>query len=92
VVHYLLFKTGLIKPGEKPGEKHYPLRVHSIRKFFKTNLVGAGVPESHADCMMAHVEDTSNQVRDLGVDRLRESYARGQLCILLQSQQNLTRR
>ncbi len=87
VVHDLLFKTGLIKRGGK----HYPLRVHSIRKFFKTMLVAAGVPESHADYMMAHVEDTYNQVRDLGADTLRESYAKGQLCIRPASQQNLTK-
>jgi hypothetical protein len=86
IVHDLLVKTGLVKPGDK----HHALRVHTFRKFFKTNLVAAGVPESHADYFLGHVSDTYNQVRDLGVEKLRESYSKGQLSIRPQAQ-NLTR-
>ncbi|HZY94917.1 MAG TPA: hypothetical protein VFE98_08705 [Candidatus Bathyarchaeia archaeon] len=87
LVHELFVKTGLVKPGDK----HYTLRFHTFRKFFKTNLVAAGVPESHADYFLGHVSDTYNQVRDLGVDKLRASYSKGQLGIRPQSQQNLTK-
>ncbi len=87
IVHDLFVKTGLVQLGEK----HYKLRVHTFRKFFKTNLVAAGVPESHADYFLGHVTDVYNQVHDLGVEKLRESYAKGQLCIRPQSQANLTR-
>ncbi len=86
IIHDLFVKTGLVKPGDS----HHALRVHTFRKFFKTNLVAAGVPESHADYFLGHVSDTYNQVRDLGVEKLRESYSKGQLCIRPQSQ-NLTR-
>ncbi len=80
-------KTGLVKADDK----HHAMRVHTFRKFFKTNLVQAGLPESHADYMMGHVTDTYNQVQSLGVEKLRESYARAQLCIRPQSQRNLTK-
>ena len=52
---------------------------------------GWRVPESHADYFLGHVSDVYNQVRDLGIESLRESYAKGQLCIRPQSQQNLTK-
>ncbi len=75
----------------KPGQKHYSLRAHSLRKFYKTQLVAKDVPESHVDYMMGHVTDTYNQVQALGVDKLRETYARAQLTIRPQPQQSLTR-
>ena len=75
----------------KPGDKHHAVKVHSFRRFFKTNLVAAGVAESRADYFLGHVSDTYNQVRDLGVEKLRESYARGQLSIRPQARQNLTK-
>ena len=80
-------ETGLVKPGDK----HHAVKVHSFRRFFKTNLVAAGVAESRADYFLGHVCDTYNQVRDLGVEKLRESYARGQLSIRPQARQNLTK-
>ena len=80
-------ETGLVKPGDK----HHAVKVHSFRRFFKTNLVAAGVAESRADYFLGHVSDTYNQVRDLGVEKLRESYARGQLSIRPQARQNLTK-
>jgi hypothetical protein len=87
LIHDLFVKTGLVRPEDK----HHTMRPHTLRKFCKTNLVAAGVPESHADYFLGHVTDTYNQVQSLGVDKLRESYARGQLCIRPQSQQNLTK-
>ncbi len=87
LVHDLFVKTGLVKPGDT----HHAMRVHTFRKFFKTNLVAAGVPESHADYFLGHVSDTYNQCHDLGVEKLRESYSKGQLSIRPQSQQNLTK-
>jgi hypothetical protein len=52
----------------------YHLRVRCLRKFFKTQFITAGLPESHADYMMGHVEDTYNQVHSLGVEKLRKEY------------------
>jgi hypothetical protein len=78
IIHRLYDQTGLLKKN-KTG--HYNLRVHSLRKFFKTQLVAAGVPESHADYMMGHVGDEYNQVQDLGVEKLREIYSKAGLTL-----------
>jgi len=51
------------------------------RKYFKTRLVSAGVPESHVDYMMGHVNDTYNQVQSLGVEKLHASYKNANLSI-----------
>lgn len=66
----------------------HELRAHSLRKFFKTNMVAAGVPESHADYMMGHVSDTYNQVQSLGVDKLRSIYANAGLRIRARTKAN----
>jgi len=44
------------------------------KRQFKTQFITAGLPESHADYMMGHVEDTYNQVHSLGVEKLRKEY------------------
>jgi len=77
-IHDLLRKTGLDKKNKHGG---YELRVHSIRKFFKTRAVGSGMPESHADFMMGHVTDTYNQVQSLGIEKLRAVYKSADLSI-----------
>ncbi len=78
IIHRLYDQAGLLS---KNKNGHFELRVHSIRKFFKTQLVAAGVPESHADYMMGHVGDTYNQVQSLGVEKLREVYSKAGLTI-----------
>ena len=88
LVHDLMLKTGLVRDGDD----HHALRVHTFRKYFKTSLVAAGVPESHVDYMMGHVTDTYNQIQSLGIERLRESYAKGRLSIRPQSQESLIAR
>jgi integrase len=77
-VHDLFVKTGQIK--EKRG-RMYNVRTHSLRKCFKTWLVQAGVPESHADYMMGHVEDTYNQVHSLSDEKLRQEYENSAISI-----------
>ncbi len=71
VVRNVYGRAGLLK---KSGGRMYELRVHSLRKYFKTRLVSAGVPESHVDYMLGHVTDTYNQVQSLGVEKLRNTY------------------
>jgi len=73
VVHHLYFKAGLITPGEKS----YDLKPHSLRKFFKTQLVSKGVPESYAEYMMGHVPDKYgyNDIESKGIEYLRNVYA-----------------
>src|SRR5207247_10192408 len=70
-IHDLCHKAGLDMKNKNGG---YELRVHSLRKYFKTRLVASGVPESHVDYMMGHVTDTYNQVQSLGIEKLRAAY------------------
>jgi len=72
IVHRLYSKAGL---SDKNSKGHYDLRVHSIRKYFKTQLIARKVAESHADYWMGHVGDEYNLVQNLGVEKLREIYS-----------------
>jgi len=72
IVHNLFLRAGIL--GTKKG-RMYDLRVHTIRKFFKTWLVHRGLPESYADFMIGHVTDTYHDIQSLGVERLRAAYA-----------------
>ncbi len=83
IVHDLYRRADLLK---KVGGRMYNLREHSLRKFFKTQLISKGVPESHVDYMMGHVTDTYNDVQSLGVEKLRQEYAASGLSIKPRSQ------
>jgi hypothetical protein len=78
LVHGLYFKAGLLKEGQKGG---YDLRVHSLRKFFKTQLMALGVQSDYADYMMGHTVDTYHDIQMNGVEFLRGIYARADLRI-----------
>ncbi len=78
IVRSLYARAGLLK---KIGGRMYNYREHSLRKYFKTQLVSKGVPESHVDYWMAHVTDTYNQVASLGVEKQRQEYAAAGLSI-----------
>ncbi len=84
VIHQLYGKIGLLKPGRTD----HILRVHSLRKFFKTQLVSLGVPGDYVDYMMGHTVDTYHDIQSKGVEFLREVYARAGLSINPRSQQN----
>jgi hypothetical protein len=57
------------------------LRTHSIRKFFKTQLIALGVQEDYADYFMGHTVDTYHDIQSLGIDKLRSIYAAAGLAI-----------
>jgi hypothetical protein len=78
LVHGLYFKVGLLKEGQKGG---YDLRVHSLRKFFKTQLMALGVQSDYADYMMGHTVDTYHDIQMNGVEFLRGVHARADLRI-----------
>ncbi len=79
IVHELYVKAGFIKPN-KTGAM-YDLRVHSIRKYFKTQLIALGVQEDYADYFMGHTVDTYHDIQSLGIDKLRAIYAAAGLAI-----------
>jgi len=77
-VHDLYARAGLLKP--KVG-KRYDLRVHSIRKFFRTQLTALGVPTDYIEYMMGHRISTYNDVQMKGIEFLRNVYAASGLSI-----------
>jgi len=78
VVHNLYIKAGLLK--QKKGRR-YDLRVHSIRKFFRTQLAALGVPGDYIEYMMGHTISTYHDIEMKGVDFLRNVYAASGLSI-----------
>jgi hypothetical protein len=90
IIHQLYMRAGLLETtGIDNGHKHYSLRVHSLRKFFKTQLVIKGVPEPVADYMMGHVNDTYTDIQSQGIEHLRQTYAGSGLGIHPRSEENL---
>jgi len=78
IIHNLYHRAGLLKPTSRGG---YDLRAHSLRKFFKTQMISLGVDESYVDYMMGHVLDTYHDVQSKGVDYIRSIYAKADLRI-----------
>jgi hypothetical protein len=77
-VHDLYLKAGLI--GTTKAVR-YELRAHSIRKFFKTQLLSLNVQESYVDFMMGHKVDTYHDIESKGTEFLRGIYAAANLSI-----------
>ena len=78
-VHALYKEAGLIK--QKRG-RMYDLRVHSLRKFFKTQMLALGMQPDYVDYMMGHTVDTYYDIQSLGIDRLRNVYSAAGLSIV----------
>ncbi len=77
-IHTLMQRAGIIKPGT---QKRYELNAHSLRKWFKTQLTAKGVHPDYVEFMMGHKISTYNDVKSLGVDKLREIYRKADLRI-----------
>jgi len=78
LIHQLYVKAGLLKT---PRGRMYELRVHSLRKYFKTQLLALGVQPDYVDYMMGHTVDTYHDIQMKGVDFLRNIYAGSGLTI-----------
>jgi len=66
----------------------YDLRVHSLRKYFKTQLLALGVQPDYVDYMMGHTVDTYHDIQSLGIDKIRNVYAASGLAIKQKTQIN----
>ncbi|RLG61074.1 hypothetical protein DRN86_00785 [Candidatus Geothermarchaeota archaeon] len=77
LIHTLYRRAGLIGKGEV----RYPLRVHSLRKYFRTQLTALGVPVDYIEYMMGHKISTYNTIKSKGVEFLRNIYAASGLSI-----------
>jgi integrase len=72
-IHKLYVKAGLIQKGTA---KRYDLRVHSIRKYFRTQLGSLNTtPTDYIEYMMGHTISTYNDVKMKGIEYLRNLYA-----------------
>jgi integrase len=61
----------------------YDLRVHSIRKYFRTQLGSSTkIPADYIDYMMGHIVSTYNDIQMKGIDYLRGLYALSGLSII----------
>ena len=78
LVHSLYARIGLLKQGLNGG---YDLRVHSLRKYFKTQLMALGVNSDYIDYMMGHTIDTYHDIQSKGTEFLRNIYATAGLSI-----------
>jgi hypothetical protein len=83
LVHDLYIKADLIK---QQNSRMYDLRTHSLRKFFKTQLLALGVQPDYVDYMMGHTVDTYHDIQSLGIDALRNIYASSGLAIRKKTQ------
>lgn len=68
IVHQLYVKAGLLK---QPRGRMYELRVHSLRKYFKTQMLALGVQPDYVDYMMGHTLDTYHDIQMKGIEFLR---------------------
>jgi len=78
LIHGAYHKAGLLKENQNGG---YVLRVHSLRKFFKTQLMASGVQSDYVDYMMGHTVDVYHDIQSKGVEFLRNIYASAGLSI-----------
>ena len=82
-IHRLMQRAGLITLN---SQKRYELNVHSLRKYFKTQLTVKGVQTEYVEFMMGHVISTYNDIKSLGVEKLRDIYKKANLRIYQKSQ------
>jgi site-specific recombinase XerD len=78
MIHGLYHEAGLLR---KDGNGGYDLRVHSIRKFFKTQLMALGIQPDYVDYMMGHTVDVYHDIQSKGIEFLRNVYASAGLSI-----------
>jgi len=78
IVHNLYVKAGLCS---KIGGSMYDLRVHSLRKYFRTQLTALGIPSDYIEYMMGHTISTYHDIKMKGVEFLRNIYASSGLSI-----------
>jgi len=85
LIHDLYIKADLIK---QQNGRMYDLRTHSLRKYFKTQLLALGVQPDYVDYMMGHTVDTYHDIQSLGSDKLRNVYSSSGLAIRKKTQTN----
>ena len=79
IIRNLYRKAGLIS-SEAIGRRH-DICVHSIRKFFRTQLAALNVQTDYIEYMMGHTISTYHDIEMKGIEYLRGIYAASGLSI-----------
>lgn len=79
IVHAVAVETGAAK--KLADSWMYSVRCHSLRKFFKSQLLGAKIESEIVEYMMGHKISTYADVQSLGIETLRNMYAAANLAI-----------
>ncbi len=74
-IQYLL--EGVFRKYSKKVGKRYTLHAHCLRKWFKTQLISAGVPAPIVDRLIGHARYLSQEYELYTEDQLREWYSKG---------------
>jgi len=80
-LQYLL--EGVFKKYSKKVGKRYTLHAHCLRKWFKTQLISAGVPAPIVDRLIGHARYLAQEYELYTEDQLREWYEKGMSAITI---------
>jgi len=80
-IHYLL--EGAFRKYSKKVGKRYTLHAHCLRKWFKTQLISAGVPAPIVDRLTGHTRYLAQEYELYTEDQLREWYSKGMHALTL---------
>jgi site-specific recombinase XerD len=79
IVHTLAVETGAAK--KLADSWMYSVRCHSLRKFYKSQMLSAKIEPEIVEYMMGHTISTYADVQSLGIEALRNMYAAANLQI-----------
>jgi integrase len=79
VIHRLYFKAGVLI--KKAGTERYEFNVHSLRKFFRTQMAFLGVDSKYVNYMMGHKSDRYFDAQLKGPEYLRHIYQKSGISI-----------
>lgn len=80
-LEYLLEKA--FKKYAKKIGKRYNLHAHALRKWFKTQLISAGVPAPIVDRLMGHQRYLAREYELYTEDQLRDWYSKGMKALFI---------
>ncbi|MGB9727415.1 MAG: tyrosine-type recombinase/integrase [Nitrososphaeria archaeon] len=78
LVHDLYVRAGIVM---EKNVRRFDVRVHSLRKYFRTQMFAAGVPSEYIEYMMGHKISTYLDIRMKGVEFLRNIYRSANISI-----------
>lgn len=79
MVHELAVSANVAK--KLPDSWMYDVRTHSLRKYFRTQMLSATIKEELIQYMLGHTVDTYADIQSLGIERLRNAYTSAAISI-----------